>query len=160
MKKFSITVAGGGSTFTPAIVLMLLDNLDRFPIRKIKFYDNDAERQDVIAKACEIILREKAPEIEFLATTDPETAFTDIDFVMAHIRVGKYAMRELDEKIPLKVWMLLVKKLVVLVEWLMACVLLAGLLRIRGLHGKIFSKCLDVKLLKSSSNSSGSNEKL
>ena len=102
MKKFSITVAGGGSTFTPAIVLMLLDNLDRFPIRKIKFYDNDAERQDVIAKACEIILREKAPEIEFLATTDPETAFTDIDFVMAHIRVGKYAMRELDEKIPLK----------------------------------------------------------
>ncbi|MBP2638816.1 MAG: Maltose-6-phosphate glucosidase, partial [Firmicutes bacterium] len=27
---------------------------------------------------------------------------TDIDFIMAHIRVGKYAMRELDEKIPLK----------------------------------------------------------
>jgi maltose-6'-phosphate glucosidase len=31
MKKFSIVVAGGGSTFTPGIVLMLLDNLDRFP---------------------------------------------------------------------------------------------------------------------------------
>ena len=58
-----ITIVGGGSTFTPAIVLMLLDNLDRFPIRKIKFYDNDAERQDVIAKACEIILREKAPRL-------------------------------------------------------------------------------------------------
>ena len=26
MKKFSITVAGGGSTFTPGIVMMLLDN--------------------------------------------------------------------------------------------------------------------------------------
>ncbi|GIM30703.1 maltose-6'-phosphate glucosidase [Clostridium polyendosporum] len=102
MKKFSIVVAGGGSTFTPGIVLMLLDNLDRFPIRKIKFYDNDKERQDTIAKACEILLKEKAPEIEFLATVDPEEAFTDIDFVMAHIRVGKYAMRELDEKIPLK----------------------------------------------------------
>lgn len=102
MKKFSIVVAGGGSTFTPGIVLMLLDNLDRFPIRKIKFYDNDGERQATIAGACEIILKEKAPEIEFLATTDPEEAFTDIDFVMAHIRVGKYAMRELDEKIPLK----------------------------------------------------------
>ena len=33
-KKYSITVAGGGSTFTPGIVLMLLDNLDRFPIRQ------------------------------------------------------------------------------------------------------------------------------
>lgn len=101
-KKFSVVVAGGGSTFTPGIVLMLLDNLDKFPLRKIKFYDNDGERQKVIADACEILLREKAPEIEFLATTNPEEAFTDVDFVMAHIRVGKYAMRELDEKIPLK----------------------------------------------------------
>ena len=102
MKKFSIAVAGGGSTFTPGIVLMLLENLDKFPIRQIKFYDNDAERQEVIAKACDIIIKEKAPDINFVYTTDPETAFTDIDFVMAHIRVGKYAMREKDEKIPLK----------------------------------------------------------
>ncbi|GAB6138642.1 6-phospho-alpha-glucosidase [Halanaerobaculum tunisiense] len=101
-KKFSIVIAGGGSTFTPGIILMLLDNLDKFPIRKIKFYDNDAERQATIAQACEIILEEQAPEIEFSATVDPEEAFTDVDFVMAHIRVGKYQMRELDEKIPLK----------------------------------------------------------
>lgn len=47
-KKYSITVAGGGSTFTPGIVLMLLDHMDRFPIRSIKFYDNDAERQETI----------------------------------------------------------------------------------------------------------------
>lgn len=102
MKKFSIAVAGGGSTFTPGIVLMLLDNLDRFPIRQIKFYDNNQARQKQIADACEILLKEKAPEITFVATTDPETAFTDVDFVMAHIRVGLYAMREKDEKIPLK----------------------------------------------------------
>ena len=102
MKKFSIVVAGGGSTFTPGIVLMLLENLDKFPIRQIKFYDNDAERQEVIAKACDIIIKEKAPDINFVYTTDPETAFSDIDFVMAHIRVGKYAMREKDEKIPLR----------------------------------------------------------
>ena len=102
MKKFSIVVAGGGSTFTPGIVLMLLDNLEKFPIRQIKFYDNDAERQEIIAKACDVIIKEKAPDINFVYTTDPETAFTDVDFVMAHIRVGKYAMREKDEKIPLK----------------------------------------------------------
>lgn len=102
MKKFSIVIAGGGSTFTPGIILMLLENLDKFPIRKIKFFDNDEERQNTIAKACEIVLKEKAPDIEFEATIDPERAFTDVDFVMAHIRVGKYAMREMDEKIPLK----------------------------------------------------------
>jgi len=102
MKNFSVVIAGGGSTFTPGIVLMLLANLDRFPIRQIKFYDNDDQRQKTIADACEIMIKEKAPDINFVATTDPELAFSDIDFVMAHIRVGKYAMREKDEKIPLK----------------------------------------------------------
>lgn len=102
MKKSSIVIAGGGSTFTPGIVMMLLDHLDRFPIRQIKFYDNDAARQETIAKACGILLKERAPQIAFSYTTDPQQAFTDIDFVMAHIRVGKYAMRELDEKIPMR----------------------------------------------------------
>ncbi len=50
----------------------------------------------------EIMMKEQHPEIKFSYTTDPEEAFTNIDFVFAHIRVGLYAMRELDEKIPLK----------------------------------------------------------
>ncbi len=102
MKQFSIVIAGGGSTYTPGIVMMLMDNLHRFPIRSLKLYDNDAERQETIAKALEIVMKETAPDVEFSYTTDPETAFTDVDFCMAHIRVGKYAMRELDEKIPMK----------------------------------------------------------
>jgi len=102
MKKFSVVIAGGGSTFTPGIVMMLLDNLDRFPIRKLKLYDNDGERQGILGDALKILLKENAPDIEFIHTTDPEEAFSDTDFCMAHIRVGKYAMRELDEKIPLK----------------------------------------------------------
>lgn len=102
MKKFSITIAGGGSTFTPGIIMMLLDHQEKFPIRRLCLYDNDKERQEIIAKACEILLRERAPQIEFRYTTDPKNAFTDTDFVMAHIRVGKYAMREKDEKIPMK----------------------------------------------------------
>ena len=101
-KKFSVVIAGGGSTFTPGIVMMLLAHQDRFPLRKLKFYDNDPDRQKIVADAMAIVMRERAPQIEFVATTDPETAFTDVDFVMAHIRVGKYAMREKDEKIPLR----------------------------------------------------------
>ena len=40
MKKFSIVIAGGGSTYTPGIVMMLMHSLDRFPIRSLKLYDN------------------------------------------------------------------------------------------------------------------------
>ncbi|MEY8353305.1 6-phospho-alpha-glucosidase [Lachnospiraceae bacterium 54-53] len=102
MKKFSIVIAGGGSTYTPGIVMMMMDNQHRFPIRSLKLYDNDGERQETIAKALLIVMKETAPDVEFSYTTDPEEAFTDVDFCMAHIRVGKYAMRELDEKIPMK----------------------------------------------------------
>lgn len=48
------------------------------------------------------LLKDEAPDLEFFYTTDPKKAFTDVDFVFAHIRVGQYAMREMDEKIPLK----------------------------------------------------------
>ncbi len=45
MKNFSVVIAGGGSTFTPGIVMMLLDNQNRFPLRKLTLYDNDEARQ-------------------------------------------------------------------------------------------------------------------
>ena len=64
-RKFSVVIAGGGSTFTPGFVLNLLQNQDRFPLRKLKFYDNDAERQKKIGDAVAIIMKERAPEIEF-----------------------------------------------------------------------------------------------
>jgi maltose-6'-phosphate glucosidase len=101
-QEFSIVIAGGGSTFTPGIVMMLLEEAERFPLRKLVLYDNDEKRQSILGEALEILLRERAPELEFIFTTDPKVAFTEVDFVFAHIRVGKYAMREQDEKIPLK----------------------------------------------------------
>ena len=94
MKNFSVVIAGGGSTFTPGIVMMLLDNQERFPLRKLKLYDNDEARQAILGEALAILLKEQAPQIEFSFTTDPEEAFSDVDFCMAHIRVGKYDMRE------------------------------------------------------------------
>lgn len=101
-KELSVLIAGGGSTFTPGIVMMMLENSDRFPMKELKLYDNDGERQETIGKALEILLKEQAPNLKFSYTTDPKEAFTGVDFVMAHIRVGKYEMREQDEKIPLK----------------------------------------------------------
>ncbi|WEG73478.1 6-phospho-alpha-glucosidase [Vagococcus intermedius] len=102
LEKKSVVIAGGGSTYTAGIVMMLIENQDKFPLKTLKFYDNDYDRQKIVADACEIIVRERAPEIEFISTTDPEEAFSDVDFVMAHIRVGGLPMRAMDEKIPLK----------------------------------------------------------
>ena len=50
-KKYSVVIAGGGSTFTPGFVLDLIKSQDKFPMRQLKFYDNDAERQKKIGEA-------------------------------------------------------------------------------------------------------------
>ncbi len=81
-KEFSIVIAGGGSTFTPGIVMMLLEEAERFPLKKLVLYDNDEKRQGTLGEALEILLRERAPELEFIFTTDPKVAFTDVDFVL------------------------------------------------------------------------------
>ena len=42
--KFVVTIAGGGSTYTPGIIMMLLENMDRFPLSEIRLYDNHHDR--------------------------------------------------------------------------------------------------------------------
>ena len=101
-RRFSVVIAGGGSTYTPEIVCTLLSELHRFPLRKLKLFDIDEVRQNQIAEGCRILCKEIDPSIEFIATTDPKEAYTDVDFCLAHIRVGGLSMREKDEKIALK----------------------------------------------------------
>lgn len=56
----------------------------------------------MIVEVCKVIFKEKASDIAFSYIIDFEVVFSDVDFVMAYIRVGKYSMRELDEKISLR----------------------------------------------------------
>lgn len=101
MKTYKLAIAGGGSTYTPGIVRSLMDRLEDLPLSEIRFYDIDGERQSKVVVAAKAVIAEYTDSIKITETTDPETAFEDADFVFAQMRVGKYAMRELDEKIPL-----------------------------------------------------------
>lgn len=107
--------------------MMLLENMDRFPLSEIRLYDNHHDRQRVIGEACAILVAERYPQVAFSYTTDPQEAFTGVDFVMAHIRVGLYEMREKDEKIPLKHGVIGGKPVATAVS-LMVCVPLPGYL--------------------------------
>lgn len=103
MKKLNITIVGGGSTYTSAMLKTICDFKDKLPIGKLVLYDIDEERQERVGKFTEILLKERYPEIEaFYYTTDKKEAFEDIDFALMQIRSGGLKMREKDEKIPLK----------------------------------------------------------
>ncbi|MEI7253249.1 6-phospho-alpha-glucosidase, partial [Pectobacterium versatile] len=99
---FILTIAGGGSTYTPGIVKSLMVRLADFPLAEIRLYDIDGPRQDIIAPVVEKVIRDHSDSIVFTVTTDAETAFTGAHFVFAQMRVGQYKMREQDEKIPLR----------------------------------------------------------
>lgn len=101
MKTYKLAIAGGGSTYTPGIIRSLMERLEDLPLSEIRFYDIDGERQSKVVIAAKAVISEYTDKIVIVDTTDPETAFTDADFVFAQMRVGKYKMRELDEKIPL-----------------------------------------------------------
>lgn len=98
-----ITIAGGGSTFTAGIVKSIALRREELEVDEIRLYDNDKERQDKVAVVVDWVLREDLKtNIKLTVTTDKKEAFTDSSFIFAQMRVGKYAMREQDEKIPLR----------------------------------------------------------
>ena len=45
--------------------MMLMHSLDRFPIRSLKLYDNNPERQKVIADAVALAMKKVAPDVAF-----------------------------------------------------------------------------------------------
>ncbi|PYZ94003.1 6-phospho-alpha-glucosidase [Salipaludibacillus keqinensis] len=103
MKRQNLVVVGGGSTYTLGMIMSLIEEKKNFPLKSITFYDINEERQEKIAKATEVILREKYPELDsFHYTTDKKEAYTNADFAFVQIRTGGLQMREKDEQIPLK----------------------------------------------------------
>lgn len=103
MKKQRLVLAGSGSTYTIGMMMSLIEEKERFPLKDLVFYDTDKERQERNAKATEILFKERYPELEsFSYTTNKEEAFKDADFVFVQIRTGGLLMREQDEQISLK----------------------------------------------------------
>lgn len=98
-----ITIVGGGSTFTAGIVKSIALRREELEVDEIRLFDIDKERQDKVGVLVDWILHQDLKcDIKLTVTTDVKTAYTDASFIFAQMRVGKYAMRELDEKIPLR----------------------------------------------------------
>lgn len=97
-----ITITGAGSGRTPALVGSLIKLKERFPLKKVIFYDIDDERTSKMEDYIRLLLKTCCSETEVVFTTDPDVAYENTDFVFCQMRAGKNEMRSLDEKIPLK----------------------------------------------------------
>lgn len=101
-KPQSITLTGAGSCRTPALIGTLMRMKDRFPVKRIVFFDKDLERFSKIEAYCKLLVHCLSPETEIVVTENMDEAYQSCDFVFCQIRAGQNHMRSLDEKIPLK----------------------------------------------------------
>lgn len=102
MKRVSVCIAGGGSTWTPGIIVGMIKKKVTFPLRKLVLFDNNPERVRKMGEYVKIVLRDYLPDVECFYTCDEKEAFEDIDYVFCQIRTGGFKMREQDEKVPLR----------------------------------------------------------
>ena len=65
MKKFNITIVGGGSTWTPGLLQSLCKMKDSFPLKKLVMFDVNEERQATIGEFARILFKENYPELDF-----------------------------------------------------------------------------------------------
>ena len=98
----TITISGAGSCRTPALIGTLMQMKDRFPVKKVIFFDKDLNRFSKIEDYCRLLLHTFSPETEVVVTGDMDEAYCACDFVFCQMRVGQNTMRSYDEKIPLK----------------------------------------------------------
>lgn len=102
MKKYSVVICGGGSTYTPDMLELLVMLQKPFPLKKVVLYDIDEERQKIVGEFGKVMFKDYLPDVEFEYTLDKKTAFEGIDFAFVQIRAGGMGQRQNDEKIPYK----------------------------------------------------------
>ena len=66
MKRYSIVICGGGSTYTPDMLELLCFVQKDFPLKRVMIYDIDETRQKPIGEYGKILFREYYPEVTFV----------------------------------------------------------------------------------------------
>ncbi|MCB5954205.1 6-phospho-alpha-glucosidase [Enterococcus sp. CWB-B31] len=97
-----ITIAGGGSGYTPGLILTMIKQKEQFDISEIRLYDIDEVRNNDMGIIIKFLLMKHKSSIHLTITHNPQEAFEGADFIFSQIRAGGIEMREQDEKVPLK----------------------------------------------------------
>jgi 6-phospho-beta-glucosidase len=95
-----VSIAGGGSTYTPELVEGLATRADRLPIDELVLLDPSAERLEVVGALADRMLRRAGWGGRLVLTDRRDEALEGVDFVIVQLRVGGQAARLTDEKIP------------------------------------------------------------
>ncbi|HEU4399378.1 MAG TPA: 6-phospho-beta-glucosidase [Actinomycetota bacterium] len=100
--SLKIAVVGGGSTYTPELVLGFATREDRLPVEELVLFDVDRERLEVVGGLAGRMLERAGWSGRLALTGRREEALDGASFVVVQLRVGGQAMRLADETLPLE----------------------------------------------------------
>src|SRR6185312_2102999 len=95
-----VSVAGGGSTYTPELVEGLVTRADRLPVDEFVLLDPDPERLEVVGALAGRMLHRVGWDGRLVLTDRRDEALEGSHFVIVQLRVGGQTARLSDETIP------------------------------------------------------------
>lgn len=97
MMTLKVTVIGSGSSYTPELINGFLDRADTFPLTDLWLMDISQERQDIVGKFAQRMVKAKGAPFEVHLTANQHEAVDGASYVITQLRVGGMEARRNDE---------------------------------------------------------------
>lgn len=95
--SLKVAVIGGGSSYTPELILGFINRRDQFPLTELWLMDIDAARLEIVGGFAQRMVAAKGAPFAVHLTTDLETAVAGANYVCTQFRVGQMEARKNDE---------------------------------------------------------------
>ncbi len=92
-----VTVFGGGSSYTPELIMGFLERIESFPLTELWLADIAQERLDVVGGFAQRIVAARGNPFRVVLTTNQREAVHDASYVTTQLRVGGMEARRNDE---------------------------------------------------------------
>ncbi len=92
-----VAVIGGGSTYTPELIMGFLAHRESFPIDELWLMDIDKDRLDVVGGFAQRMATARNARFQVILSTDQRESVRGASYVITQLRVGHMAARREDE---------------------------------------------------------------
>ncbi|PKO12412.1 MAG: 6-phospho-beta-glucosidase [Chloroflexi bacterium HGW-Chloroflexi-10] len=97
-----VTVIGGGSTYTPELIMGFLARVKDFPLSELWLMDIDEARLNIVGGFAKRIVAAHGSPFQVILTTNQREAVKEAAYVTTQLRVGQMQARREDEYLGLR----------------------------------------------------------
>ena len=97
-----VAVIGGGSTYTPELIMGFIHRADSFPLTELWLMDIDADRLKIVGGFAQRIAAAHRAPFKIILSTNQREAVQGASYVTTQLRVGQMPARREDEYLGLR----------------------------------------------------------